>query len=91
MTPMKKAIMQRILSGASDANIRFEDLRKVVIALGFYERVKGGHHIFTKDGIVEILNLQPLGDGKAKAYQVRQVRSIIVKYKLYKGGINVQI
>ena len=51
--------------------------------LGFQERVKGGHHIFWKEGVVEILNLQPKGS-KAKPYQVKQVRAILLKYKL--GG-----
>ncbi len=51
--------------------------------LGFDERVRGSHHIFTKEGIEEITNLQPIGS-RAKAYQVKQVRGIILKYKL--GG-----
>jgi len=46
-------------------------------------RIKGDHHIFYKEGIEEIVNLQPLKDGKAKAYQVKQVRGVILKYKLY--------
>ena len=46
-------------------------------------RTKGDHHIFYREGIEEIVNLQPLKDGKAKAYQVRQVREIIHKYKLH--------
>lgn len=50
-------------------------------ALGFSERVRGDHHIFTRGDIEEILNLQPR-DGKAKAYQVRQVRGVILRYKL---------
>ena len=29
---------------------------------------------------MEIINLQPIGN-KAKAYQVKQVRNLIVKYK----------
>jgi hypothetical protein len=48
---------------------------------GFDERIRGSHHIFSKDGIAEILNLQPKGD-RAKPYQVKQVRTIIVRYKL---------
>jgi hypothetical protein len=47
--------------------------------------IKGDHHIFYKEGVEEIVNLQPLSDGKAKAYQVKQVRVIIFKYKLHKG------
>ena len=82
---MKKEILTDVLSGLSDKNIRFSDLRKLVILLGFDERVKGDHHIFSRSGVMEIINLQPLADGKAKAYQVRQVRNIILKYKLHKG------
>ena len=54
--------------------------------LGFEERIRGGHHIFTKDGVPEIINIQPKGS-KAKVYQVKQIRDIILKYKL--GGQNV--
>jgi hypothetical protein len=49
--------------------------------MGFEERIKGSHHILTKDGIEEILNIQPKS-GKAKAYQVKQIRNTIVKYQL---------
>jgi hypothetical protein len=50
-------------------------------ALGFAERIKGGHHIFSRADIEEILNLQPVGSD-AKSYQVRQVRDILIKYNL---------
>ena len=73
----------RILSGSSDTNIPFSGLRQLLLQLGFEERVRGSHHIFTKDGIEEIMNLQSKG-AKAKPYQVKQVRNIILKYKL--GG-----
>jgi hypothetical protein len=49
--------------------------------LGFAERVRGDHHIFTRDDVREILNLQPRGK-LAKAYQVKQVRNVIVQYRL---------
>ena len=78
----RDSIIQKILSGSSDRNIRFEDLTKVLRDIGFKERIKGSHHIFTKEGVVEIINLQPLRDGKAKPYQVKQVRNIFVTYKL---------
>ena len=42
------------------------------------------NHIFTRENVEEILNLQPKG-AKAKAYQVKQVRRVLVKYRL--GGI----
>lgn len=74
-------IRQMILSGSSDANVEFSGLRRLLIRLGFEERVRGSHHIFTRDGVAEIVNLQPRGN-KAKPYQVNQVRSILVKYRL---------
>ena len=73
--------LDRILRGESDAGIRFDDLRSVLIRLGFVERVRGDHHIFTRDGVPEILNLQPRGS-QAKPYQVKQVRSVIVTHRL---------
>jgi predicted RNA binding protein YcfA (HicA-like mRNA interferase family) len=74
-------LIAKILTGTSDANIGFDDLCSLSQSLGFEKRVKGSHHIFYKTGIDEILNLQPSG-AEAKAYQVKQVRKIIVKYKL---------
>jgi HicA-like toxin of HicAB toxin-antitoxin system len=74
--------LARVLSGRSDQNIRFDDLRGLLLALGFEERVRGSHHIYSRDDVAEILNIQPRGRGMAKPYQVRQVRDVIVKYKL---------
>jgi len=81
---MGKEIIGKVLSGLSDKNIRFEDLRKLLLSLGFDERIKGDHYIFARPDIIEIINIQPLRDGKAKAYQVKQVRNLILKYKLHK-------
>jgi len=81
---MGKEIIEKVLSGLSDKNIRFEDLRKLLLSLGFDERIKGDHYIFARPDIIEIINIQPLRDGKAKAYQVKQVRNLILKYKLRK-------
>ena len=74
-------LRQKILSGRADANIRFDDLRLFLLRLGFVERVRGSHHIFRKEGIRERLNLQR-GESHAKPYQVRQVRQVILKYRL---------
>jgi hypothetical protein len=76
-------ILEKILRGTSDANIPFDGLRRVLKRLGFSERIRGSHHIFSREGVEEILNLQPKGN-KAKAYQVKQVRHVILKYSL--GG-----
>jgi predicted RNA binding protein YcfA (HicA-like mRNA interferase family) len=81
---MSRRTLQRVLGGRSDRNIRFADLRRLLLELGFQERVRGDHHIFTRDGIREIINLQPLKDGKAKPYQVRQVRNLILQYGLHR-------
>ncbi|HUP27960.1 MAG TPA: type II toxin-antitoxin system HicA family toxin [Chloroflexia bacterium] len=79
----RKKILARLLRGMSDSNLPFEEVCGLLKELGFTERVRGSHHIFSKPGVAEILNLQPKGD-KAKAYQVKQVRNIILAYKL--GG-----
>lgn len=75
-------IYEHILIRQSDANLLFDQLRVLLGRLGFDERIKGDHHIFTRNGVEEILNLQPRG-GKAKPYQVKQVRNVILKYKLH--------
>ncbi|MBW1745803.1 MAG: type II toxin-antitoxin system HicA family toxin [Deltaproteobacteria bacterium] len=82
MRKYNKLIFQ-ILRGMNDANIAFTDLVNLLKHLGFDMRIKGSHHVFRKNGVIEKVNLQKEGN-KAKAYQVRQVRNIIVKYKL--GG-----
>ena len=74
-------LLLTILRGSSDANIGFEDPCRLLRRLGFAERTRGSHHVFRKSGIEEMLNLQR-DASKAKPYQVRQVRSILVKYKL---------
>jgi len=80
MSKFDKLIL-KLLSGNSDKNFEFDDLVKLLKQLGFELRIKGSHHIFTKGGIDEIINLQPLGK-YAKPYQVKQVRDLLVKYKL---------
>ncbi|HEY4232019.1 MAG TPA: type II toxin-antitoxin system HicA family toxin [Lacipirellulaceae bacterium] len=69
------------MRGNSDANLGFQELCGLLQRLGFAERIRGSHHIFSRDGIEEILNVQPK-HGKAKPYQVKQVRGLILKYRL---------
>ena len=73
--------LERILRGTSDANIGFAALCKLLQKLGFTQRIRGSHHIFIRDDVEEILNLQPK-HALAKPYQVKQVRNVILKYKL---------
>ncbi len=83
-----RKLILTLLTGQSDKNIKFQDLCNLLKKLGFEERIKGSHHIFFKDGIDEIINIQPLNDGKAKPYQVKQIRNLILKYKLHYGGLD---
>ena len=77
-------LYEYILLKKGDANISFTELCRLLRRLGFDERIKGDHHIFSREGVEEILNLQPKG-AKAKPYQVRQVRYIILRYNLQAG------
>ncbi len=74
-------LLRRILEGRSDSNIDFSDLRALLVHLGFDERTKGSHHIFRRTDVEERINLQSQGN-KAKPYQVRQVRAVILRYRL---------
>jgi len=74
-------LLDQILRGDADANIPFSGMVQLLKRLGFQERIKGSHHIFFRDGVAEILNLQP-HSGKCKPYQVKQVRNVIINYRL---------
>ena len=74
-------LRNRIVQGKSDANINFDELRQLLLGLGFEERTRGSHHIFRRRGVRELINLQREGS-KAKVYQVRQVRQVVVRYGL---------
>jgi hypothetical protein len=78
-------LVAKILRGASDANIGFDDLCDLLKRLGFQERVRGGHHVFRKQGVEDKINLQRDGS-HAKPYQVRQVRGVMLKYRLLEEG-----
>ena len=80
MSQLQKLLLS-LLSGRGDQNIRFADLLKLLDYFEFDVRIKGSHHIYTRADVVEIINLQPVS-GMAKPYQVRQVRELVVKYKL---------
>ena len=73
--------LDAVLRGSSDVNISFRDFCGLLKRLDFAERIRGSHHIFTREDVLEILNLQPK-KGKAKPYQVKQVRGVILKYRL---------
>jgi len=80
-------LLFQVLCGTRDANIAFSDLQNILENIGFSCRIKGDHFIYAKEGIDEIINIQPDGN-RAKPYQVKQVRNIIIKYRLG-GGLDV--
>ena len=69
------------MNGTKDKNIKFKDLQKLLDTLNFKFRIKGDHFVYYKNGIDEIINIQPDGN-KAKPYQIKQVRLLIKKYNL---------
>ena len=77
----RRDLRDKILSGTSDANIRFSELRAWLLEIGFAERVRGSHHVFRREGVQELINIQPDGSF-AKPYQVRQVRRTILRNRL---------
>lgn len=79
----KEKLILRLLTGNADSNFDLDDLVIILARLGFEERKTGGsHQIFTLKGTEGIINLQKTKDGKAKAYQVKQVRDFLVSNKL---------
>ena len=69
--------------GNADNNFNLDDLVQILTRFDFDERKTGGsHRIFTKENIEGILNLQKTKDGKAKSYQVKQVRDFLITNKI---------
>ena len=80
-------LREKILKGTSDGSIEFAGLCHLLSRLGFVSRIRGDHHIFTRSDVAEIINLQPKGR-KAKQYQIRQVRDILIKYRLGENDVD---
>lgn len=77
----KRKTLEAVLSGRSDKTIRFAPVRTLLISLNFEERVSGSHHVFRRDDIAELINIQEAQGGKVKPYQVRQIRELLVQYR----------
>lgn len=77
----KRKLLERILSGQSDASIPFEQTRTLLKSLGFSEDIEGDHFIYRREDIPGRINIQPQG-AKCKPYQVRQIRKVLVDYNL---------
>jgi len=79
----KKKRLAKLMSGDADENFPFDDFVAVIVDAGWqYRRTTGSHIMFTRKEH-PIINVQKDG-GKAKSYQVEQVRELIKKAEL--GG-----
>ena len=79
----KEKVLVKLLIGNADNNFDLDDLVQILTRFDFDERKTGGsHRIFTKENIEGILNLQKTKDGKAKSYQVKQVRDFLITNKI---------
>jgi hypothetical protein len=79
----RRKLYDRIIGGRSDAKIPFEQTCTLLKSLGFDERIRGDDHIFTREGIEELIDIQEVG-GECKPYQVKQMRAVLKKYNLRK-------
>ena len=72
-------LTEKILEGNSDGNITFEEITQFLLSRGYsVKRVRGSHYHFRKDGS-QPFNLQASENGKAKRYQVKQIRDYFTK------------
>jgi hypothetical protein len=78
----RRKLYDRILSGRSDKNIPFGRTCTLLKSMGFQERVVGDHHIFAKEGVEELIDLQPTSEAKCKPYQGKLIRKVLVDYSI---------
>ncbi|MYC06518.1 MAG: type II toxin-antitoxin system HicA family toxin [Chloroflexi bacterium] len=81
MSSRDRRLLRTILAGRSDANIRFAEFRRLLLNMGFYETIRGSHHIFRRTGLRASVIIQPR-NSMAKAYQIRQFRQMAIRYGL---------
>jgi hypothetical protein len=74
-------LFDKLIAERNDANFPFDDLCMLLNKVGYNARKTKGSHIIFQRGS-SFLNLQPSTGGKAKAYQVRQVRQELQKLNL---------
>ena len=71
----KQKLLGKILR--SNHNVSFDEFVSLVEAFGFkLDRVSGSHHIFKRDGLHALVNIQNVG-GKAKPYQIKQFLALV--------------
>ena len=79
---MRESVLLRVLQGTADANIRFDDLRALLVDLGFSEPIRGSHHSLYAAGCRRDSEPSTVG---LTGHQVKQVRRVILRYKLAEG------
>ena len=80
--PNGPKIRAALLDPAKDYHHRFGDVVFFLERTGWKKRTTGGYHIFTRPGLPVLINLQPEKSGRAKAYQIRQVRTVLITHNL---------
>jgi hypothetical protein len=71
---------QKLLRKARNnpAGLRFQELCRLCGCADMrLDRTRGSHYIFRRDDPPCLLSIQKMPDGKAKAYQVRQILNLI--------------
>jgi hypothetical protein len=75
-----KKLRDKILLGDSDANVD-SAIFAICCGVGVFGTNQPGYHIFSRNGLEEIINIQPKGR-MTKSYQVAQVRDMILRYRI---------
>jgi predicted RNA binding protein YcfA (HicA-like mRNA interferase family) len=76
----KQKMLEKIYN--NNKNVRFGDFTLIVEAFGFNQvRVSGSHHMYWRDGVNEMVNIQNVR-GEVKPYQIKQFLSLIEMYNL---------
>lgn len=77
----RRQLLARLLDGSLN-NLAFADMVNLVEGFGFrLRRTSASHHIFVREGIPELINLQD-ARGQAKPYQIRQFLRLVEKHNL---------
>ncbi|MBM3331040.1 type II toxin-antitoxin system HicA family toxin [candidate division WOR-3 bacterium] len=77
----RRQLLIRLVDGSLN-NVPFADMVKLIEGFGFrLRRTSGSHHIFAREGIPELINLQD-ARGQAKPYQIRQFLRLVERHNL---------
>ncbi|MDT7855264.1 type II toxin-antitoxin system HicA family toxin [Rubrivirga sp. S365] len=78
-------LLARLLRGTSDASFSFEELRSVLLRLGFEQRApRGSHYTFSHPAVPSILTVPK--HRPVKRVYVRKARALITEHNLANDG-----